>query len=148
LSDKLKNKAIDLLSRRDHSTWELANKLVQKGFNREDFDRIFQELTQAGYLDDSRLTESYIRWRREKGFGPERIALELASKGVSDSIIAVHIDFADNAWLNEALRVKNKHFKNQSIKDFKVKAKQMRFLKYRGFTNDHIQKAFGEVETE
>ena len=146
MPNKLKQHAVNLLARRDHAKLELANKLKIKGYDHREIDNVLNELIQAGYLSESRFVENYIRWRCQKGYGPERIARELASRGITDTMIADLLDFTDNAWLNEALKVRKKHFKNQIVDDFTERVKQMRFLKYRGFTNEQIKYVFGGAE--
>lgn len=96
------------------------------------------DLAKAGLISDARFTENYIRWRRNKGMGPTRIARELQAKGVAALLIAEHLEMADNAWFTEAREVWLKHCKGKLPTDFKGRAKQMRFLQYRGFTREHI----------
>lgn len=132
-----------MLARRDHSALEIRQKLRTKGFTPEDIQTIILEVSQSGYLSESRFTEHYIRWRRGKGFGPERIMLELQTRGITAEMIAEQIDITDNAWFNEARHVWQKHFRGKMPQDFKDKAKQMRFLQYRGFTREQIAKVFG-----
>jgi regulatory protein len=146
MTSKTKIHAINLLSRRDHSTQELKIKLQQKGHELNDIQPALAELAAAGYLNESRYTENYIHWRSQKGYGPERIALELSSKGIADTMIADLLDFTDNAWLIKATEVKKKHFKNDTVTDFKAKAKQMRFLQYRGFTHEQIKYVMSETD--
>lgn len=144
MPNKLKNHAIALLARRDHAKAELANKLVTKGYERAEIETVLDELVTTGYLNETRYVENYIRWRQQRGYGPERIASELSSRGIPAGMIAEQLNFTDNAWFIEAHRAKVKHFGNQAVTDFKIKAKQMRFLKYRGFTHEQIQSSFGE----
>lgn len=82
------NKAVDLLSRRDHSSGELLLKLRQKGFSQGAQEAI-EKLQEYGYIDDLRFAESYAsELQRLKGFGKRRIEQELYKKGVSREIIA------------------------------------------------------------
>ena len=141
MTNKTKTHALYLLSRRDHSKAELATKLKTKGHERADIEFALNELIAEGYLNESRFTENFIHWRRQKGYGPERIAMELNSRGITDTMIAEQLNFTDNAWFIEARKVRVKHFKNQIVGDFKAKAKQMRFLQYRGFTHEQIKYA-------
>lgn len=131
-----------MLTRRDHTRQELTHKLAAKGHTPEPIEAILTELAQGGYLNESRFVENYIYFRRRRGIGPKRIAEELAKRGVRDEMIAEHVQIADNAWFVEARNVWLKHFKGEKPADFKAKAKQMRFLHYRGFTQEHIDTLF------
>ena len=47
----------------------------------------------------------------------------------------------DTDWHRLARDVRLRKFGRQQPADFKAKAKQMRFLQYRGFEPDHVQRA-------
>lgn len=141
---RVKNTALELLSRRDYSEKELSDKLKIKECPTDEVCKVIHELVQAGYINEAKITENHIHWRRVKGLGPERIAMELKARGIPEAIIAEQLDMTDNAWLAEAQKVWQKHFKNQMPSDFKTKAKQMRFLQYRGFTSEQIESVFNE----
>lgn len=131
--------ALRLLTRRDHSQQELAQKLHIKGHASEDITQVIDHLLQAGLLNDARFAENYIHQRRRKGYGPKRIYLELQARGIIEEVIAEHLNITDNAWFIEVQHVWKKHFKGKLPTDFKAKAKQMRFLQYRGFTQEQIE---------
>ena len=82
------NKAVDLLSRRDHASGELLTKLRQKGYA-EGAQSAIEKLAECGYIDDLRFAENYANeLQRLKGFGKRRIEQELYKKGVSRDIIS------------------------------------------------------------
>lgn len=82
------NRAADLLSRRDHSTSELLQKLRQKGFDAEASREAAEKLQALGYLDDRRFAETYAaELAHGKGFGKRRIVTELFRKGIAREII-------------------------------------------------------------
>ena len=54
-------------------------------------------------------------------------------------MIAEQLEITDNAWFECARKSWQKRFKGQLAKDFKARAKQMRFLQYRGFTPEQIE---------
>lgn len=105
-------------------------------------------LVQEGLINEQRFTENYIRWRRGKGYGPLRISAELQTRGILPEMIAEHLQITDNAWFAEARKVWQKYFKGKMPEEFKLRAKQMRFLQYRGFTREQIAAVFGKDEFE
>ncbi len=104
----------------------------------EEIDRVLAALVQAGIINEQRFTENYIYWRRNKGYGPKRIAIELQARGIPAEMIAEQLEITDNAWFAEARKLWQKRFKGIQPSDFKSRAKQIRFLLYRGFTEAHI----------
>lgn len=142
------------MARRDHSTAELSSKLRRQEFNQTDIDTVLISLAQENLLNDQRFTESYIRYRRNKGYGPQRIRAELSERGIAQDLIEHQLNITDNAWLDDIRKAWKKRFKNRFPNDMKSRSQQMRFLYYRGFTNEQINQLLslassleGEVET-
>lgn len=135
---KARRKAIDLLSRRDHSRQELSQKLINKGHKPTVITPLLEELHHKAYINESRLAENYIHFRSQRGFGPLRIQQELQARGIPAEIIAEHLNITDNAWLIGVRNAFKKQFGGKIATDFKMKAKQLRFLQYRGFTREQI----------
>lgn len=139
--DNVRRVALSWLARRDYSRQEITKKLASKGYPVSDIKIVVANLIEAGLMNEQRLVENYIYWRRQKGFGPLRIDIELQARGLSSEMIAEQLQITDNIWLIEAHKVWQKHFKGKLPDDFKHKAKQIRFLQYRGFTREQIEKA-------
>jgi regulatory protein len=131
-----------LLARREHSEFEIRRKLLLKGFEAQIVDEALEILTLKGQLSNQRFVQAYINYRRDNGYGPNRIHVELSARGIPEDMIDHHLDIADNAWFLEAEKVWRKRFKGLIPADFKARAQQMRFLQYRGFTPDHIEKIY------
>jgi len=141
-AQKVLKVALMLLSRREHSTQELLRKLVSKGFNTNTVERQLAELQKKDLLSDRRFTESYVRFRGQKGFGPIRIQQELRQKGIEDHLIESYANVMDDQWFERVVKVRDKRFGEKLPENITIKAKQIRFLQYRGFTQDHIQGVF------
>lgn len=77
-----------------------------------------------------------------------RIQVELRAKGVTAESIAEQLDITDNTWFTAANRVWQKYSKGTLLKDLDLptRAKQMRFLQYRGFTQEQIDYVMGNNE--
>ena len=133
---------MDFLARREYGQTELIKKLADKGFERHVAAQAITQLTDEGLQSDQRFAESFVQSRISQGKGPVRIRLDLGQRGISDSTIEIAIEEADANWRALAREQRHKKFGASSPSDFKEKARQMRFLQYRGFEQDHIQSAF------
>lgn len=133
-----KSVAVRLLSRREHSAFEIRDKLLKRDFEESEIEQAITELQQGGWLSDERYAEAYIRMRQLKGFGPVRIAMELNERGVTESIVDDCLHAGDESWQQTLEQQYRKKYKNKSIEDYNDKAKRIRFLQYRGFTLDLI----------
>jgi regulatory protein len=130
--------AVRLLSRREHSAFEIRDKLLKRDFDSEEVDRVIIELQQGGWLSDERFAEAYIRMRQLKGFGPVRIAMELNERGVKEHIVDDYLHADDDSWRQTLEQQYRKKYKDKPIDDYNDKAKRIRFLQYRGFVLDVI----------
>jgi regulatory protein len=133
--------ALDLLARREHSRRELERKLAARGFAPELIAVTLDALEESGELKSARFTESFIRVRAAKGQGPARIRAELAERGIDRDQADELLREADIDWATLAASVRDKRFGAQRPTDFKERARQTRFLEYRGFDSGQIGRA-------
>jgi len=141
LKNEILQRAVDLLSRREHSAKELANKLSVKGFSFDDIAPVIEYLQGKNYQSDERFSDSVLRSRMAKGYGWRYIQNELSQKGVSSSVIGDVLKNHQIDWYLQAELAYNKRFGETEFKDQKDKAKRIRFLQYRGFSTDEIMAA-------
>ena len=134
--------AMRLLTRREHSSLELKQKLAYKGFDSTLVDTLIQDLRLEGLLSDERFAESYMRSRISRGYGPARIRQELRQRGTNDEIIEATVIDNDAQWFELARSVRQKKFGMDIPQNLKDKLKQQQFLQYRGFSQQHMKFAF------
>ncbi len=137
-----RKKAMDFLARREYGQTELIKKLADKGYDRDVAEQAVRQLTEEGLQSDQRFAESFVQSRINQGKGPVKIRLDLGQRGIGDAVIELAIEAAGANWFELARDVRLRKFGGDSPPDFKAKAKQMRFLQYRGFEQDHVQAAF------
>jgi regulatory protein len=133
-----KTVAVRLLARREHSVYEIHQKLSQRDFEEQEITQAISELKLGGWLSDDRFTEAYIRMRQQKGFGPLRIAMELNERGVKQGIVEKHLQADDEIWLQILKQQYQKKYRGKPVEDYSDKAKRMRFMQYRGFLPEMI----------
>jgi regulatory protein len=136
-----RKKAMDFLARREHSQVELINKLVNKGYLRQIADEVVTTLTNEGLQSNDRFAEAFVQSRINQGKGPIRIRLDLSQRGICDSNIEKAIGESGADWYKLTLNARSRKFGLKKPEDFKALAKQIRFLRYRGFDQEHIQLA-------
>lgn len=81
-----------------------------------------------------------MRQRAARGYGPRRIAAELRERGIADGLAAEVLDEADSDWFAAAAAVRLKKFGERPTL-ITQRAKQTRFLEYRGFESAQIRHA-------
>jgi regulatory protein len=133
--------ALELLARREHSRRELTRKLTARGFPGEVLNVALDELERSGALADARFTDSFVRSRISKGKGPQRIRAELAQRGIADPEADAGLRAAEVDWLAAIRAVRAKRFGPNLPRDYAERARQARFLQYRGFDTAQIRAA-------
>jgi len=135
-------RAVSYLANREHSALELTHKLKKAGFAELEIEDTIAQLQKAGLQSDQRFAESFVSSRANRGYGSVRIKMELKERGVDSEIITYSLQQADIDWFALATEVRCKRFGEQSPEDYKSRAKQQRFLQYRGFTHEQITESF------
>lgn len=80
----VRDKALELLSYRDHSEKELLDKLLSRNFPKSLSMDVLDELRAGGLLDDYRFASTLVRERiRSRPSGTRSLASLLRSKGIS-----------------------------------------------------------------
>ena len=134
--------ALTLLARRDWLTGELSAKLQAAGCQPQATAGVIAELMGERLLNDARYAERYVTSRAERGQGPVRIAAELASLGAPRELIDAALESGPD-WRAVAGTVRRRKFGAAPPDSWAEKARQARFLQYRGFSADHIRAATG-----
>ncbi len=141
-----RKKAMDYLARREYGRRELVGKLVRTGYHADVAEDVVAGLAADGLQDDRRFAENFVASRTGKGQGPVRIRAELAQRGIKAAVVDAALDAAGVGWGALAREVRVKKFGPGLPRDFTEKARQMRFLQYRGFESDQIQAAISSAE--
>lgn len=135
--------AMSLLACREHSQLELRQKLARRFSSPELIDRVVQNLADEALQSDDRFAEAFVAMRKRKGQGPIRIINELQLRGVDEAIISRYVDANDEEWVSLAHSVCLRKYSALASKQAQ-RAKQMRFLQYRGFSSEQIRSVWKE----
>ncbi len=127
------------MARREHSKTELQRKLDARGYEAQAVRTVLDQLEAEQLQNDERFIEAFVHHRTDKGYGPCRIAQELRQRGISDNLLATYIDLNEPAWHERAAVVRQKRFGSELPSDYRERARQSRFLQYRGFTSEQIR---------
>ncbi len=139
LSSVIRNKAMDLLARREHSRRELERKLSQRFPDEETLiDSVLTRLADENLQSDFRYAEAFLAARSGRGQGPQRIRAELRQCGVAEAQIDQVMLQSEIDWLALAKQVVARKYGGKPCNDYGEKARRSRFLQYRGFDSDVI----------
>jgi len=135
----LREAALRLLARREHSVRELSRKLQRKGWPGREVEQIITELAEQGLQSDERFAESFARTRAEKAYGPVRIRAELSERGIDRTLAQRAINELDIDWLAQAAKWFARRYGETRAEDFKEKSRRRQALARRGFEESVIR---------
>ncbi|CAE6941242.1 recombination regulator RecX [Ectopseudomonas khazarica] len=130
--------AMDLLARREHGRVELTRKLRKRGAPQELIEAALQRLSEEGLLSEARYLESFVAYRARAGYGPQRIREELGQRGLERGDIDQALRESAIDWFESLRETWQRKFAGQLPTDARERAKQGRFLAYRGYSLDMI----------
>ena len=139
---ELRERALRLLARREHSRTELSRKLAAAGFERDAIDPMLDAFEAKNWLSDQRFAESYIADHRARA-GSIKLGYDLRQRGVPEGIIDELLSANQDSELERARAVWQKKF-NCPPTDVSEKSRHIRFLQSRGFTLETIRQTIGE----
>ncbi|RKX76374.1 MAG: hypothetical protein DRP87_12100 [Spirochaetes bacterium] len=127
------NRALTLLSRREHSETELRKKLLNRGYSVKAIDNVTKKLKYYGYIDDGRFAREWLSVRlRNHPEGRRALYFGLLKKGVKREIAE---DTIKEVLTAEAeMMALEKAIKQVSGRTGYDKAKMKRALSGRGFS--------------
>jgi len=143
----LKGRALRYLSMREHSRFELRRKLAKYAKEDEDVDALLDFLEKNNWLSQERFAESLVN-RKAARYGNSRVVAELQSHGVTgDALVDIKAGLSDSETAR-AVEVWRRKF-GTVAEDAAARAKQMRFLLQRGFSQRAARIAMqGEPDDE
>lgn len=136
--------AVRLLARREHGTDELRRKLRSKGYEAAAVDRVVEKLGTKRLVSDDRFVSTFVHHHAKRGQGPVRIRAELRQQGIANETLETALNGAEIDWNELAGDVRRRKFGSGRPRSVAERAKQARFLQYRGFTADQIRAALIE----
>lgn len=129
------------LARRDYARREIQDRLARRFGTGAPVDELLDWLEEQNFLNEDRFVEAFIRSRVERGQGELRIRQELAQRGVAEARIDQALAEADVDWFALARETHRRRFRRGPGGDMKEKARQLRFLQYRGFSGEQCFQA-------
>ncbi len=144
LSDdgKLKARALEWVLNRPRSIREFKDYMFRKKADPELTEKLINEFTERGYLDEQRFAGWLADVRRRRGKSERAIRSELASKGLNREIVDEILKEGDD----ELARLKDLAAKKANLPRYRSDPqKLMQYLARQGFAYDDIKQVITEL---
>ena len=142
--DKAYDRALNLISMRKRSQWEMRDYLKHKDYESDIIETILNKLSDNGYVDDRAFAKAWVNTRRLlKATSKRRLQQELRQKRVEDEIIKQVLE-EDETDEHEVLRelVAKKRRQSRYQDNFKL----MQYLARQGYNYGDIKAALEGTE--
>lgn len=140
--------ALNILSLRDHTEYELARKLQLRGFDEDDIALAVAQCKSWNYLNDERAAEVLAKTLLRKGAGKHKIRQELKKRRIDEDFagaILQKLEITENQ-AELALAVLHKRFDREKAETaeeiYRQKGKMYRYLQNKGYAGEDIYRAF------
>ena len=132
-----------MLARREHSRFELTNKLERIGGDLDELPGLLDEFEAKNWLSDRRFAQSYVADHRARE-GAIKLAHALRQRGVAESLIGEALESLNERGDGELKRAREVWRKKYGVETgtAQERARQMRFLLGRGFSMETIRHVF------
>lgn len=144
--DRLRQRALAWLARREYSRLEMQRRLAKLGGSPAHITTLLDDFCQRGWLSDQRFAESRTHARQARS-GTQRIAQELRQLGVADDIISQTLAPLQEDELARARTLWQKKF-GQLPQDANDRVRQYRYLLARGFAADLVRQILRFADEE
>lgn len=141
-----RRKAMELLTRREHSREELGRKLATRGFDGEAVRQAVEDMAARGWQDDTRFAHALARTRLASGHGPIRIRAELHQHGIASDVIEATLDACEVDWNALAGEVLHRRFGPCKPETRKEIVRRGAFLQRRGFDLEAVRHALAQAD--
>ena len=138
MTNELRQQAIRLLARREHTRAELGRKLAGLG-TQEEIAAVLADMESSQLQSDSRTTESFLRSNASR-LGASRLRHTLKTRGVAPEMIEEQLAQAGLPDELERARAAWSRKFSAAPANSKEWARQARFLQSRGFAGDIVRR--------
>lgn len=138
-------RALGLLTRREHSRLELSRKLAVRGVEEQAAQAVVDQLNEAGWQSDERFAESLLRSRASSGYGPGWVRAELASHGLGAEAIAAAMGAFEGDWDELAVDLLRRRYSLALTGDRDAQRKAADYLLRRGFSMEQVRRALAPL---
>ena len=133
----LRERALAMLARREHTRAEMTRKLSPHSESPEQVEQLLDALVARGWLSEARFAESRANTLARK-FGSRKIEHDLNSRGVSAEVVEHAVEQAGTQELANCRAAWQRKF-GVLPQTAAERGRQMRFLAGRGFSGEAVR---------
>lgn len=144
-----KNYAIKRLSLKNQPSTEMDKALKERLVSQNNRDKIIEEFSKLGYLNDEEWITGFVRSQTNKQIGPKTIYQKLKAKGLPDESIAQILEnnTSPEKQLTQIHHLLKTKYKTRDITDYKQKQKVIASLIRKGFDFEQVRQVLDDMDS-
>lgn len=145
-SNRIMSYALYLISHKMYSKKSLSDKLLSRGFEKKDIEKVINRFIELNYINDEVFAENLVQYLQKKEKGPFYIKNELKQHEIDNEIILKVLDNTqeENHPYLQILNIMKKKYSNFDGKNKNEIRRIAMFFQRKGFSSQDIAKAFRE----
>ena len=149
-SNRITSYALYLISHKFYSKKSLSDKLLSRGFEKSDIDRVITRFIELNYINDELFAKNLVEYLQSKGKGPFYIKNELKQHDIDSETILKLLENSqeEKEPYMQIIDIMKKRYSKFNEKDKNEVRKVAMFFQRRGFSAEDIAKAFREFDAE
>lgn len=149
-SNRITSYALYLISHKFYSKKSLSDKLLSRGFEKSDIDRVITRFIELNYINDELFAKNLVEYLQGKGKGPFYIKNELKQHDIDSETILKLLENSqeEKEPYMQIIDIMKKRYSKFNEKDKNEVRKVAMFFQRRGFSAEDIAKAFREFNAE
>ena len=148
-SNRITSYAFYLISNKMYSKKSLSDKLLSRGFDKTDIEKVITRFVELNYINDEVFAQNLVEYLQSKGKGPFYIKNELKQHDIDNETISKVMESdEENEPYMQIINIMKKKFSKFDGKDKNEVRKTAMFFQRRGFASEDIAKAFRNFEEE
>lgn len=135
--------AVRFLAARWRTAGELQRYLRRRGYSETIVQQVLNRCRERKFIDDPAYAEQFVRQRLAKGYGPRRLAQELAAKGLDTDIFRPLLEALDEYEVLQAAQQAAFKKANRLKKDMPLREKKIKIARHlysKGFSETVIRR--------
>ncbi|WP_372518840.1 regulatory protein RecX [Candidatus Ruminimicrobiellum ovillum] len=147
--NRITSYAFYLISHKLYSKKSLSDKLLSRGFEKKDIEKVITRFVELNYINDEVFAQNLVEYLQSRGKGPFYIKNELKQHDIDNEIISKVMESdEENEPYMQIINIMKKKFSKFDGKDKNEVRKTAMFFQRRGFASQDIAKAFREFDAE
>lgn len=146
---KAKSYVIRIFAKKNYASFELRKKLDEHSFSDDIAERLIDEFTEAGYIDDNAWLKNFIRLESARKHGSGVVLQKLLQKNPPEELLEQARTLLEEEDHSDQIRkLLETRYRTRNLNDYREREKTIGSLVRRGYRFEDIKETIAELLLE